>query len=621
MLKNLVFTVFMILAAVSRCHAAEDIQFRASARSQVTVGERFQVVYTLNAQGKDFQGPSFENFRVLTGPNVSSSQSYQIINGKMSQSLNITYSYIIQATTEGTFEIDPATIHADGKQHQSNKLKIKVLKSSSPSPQSSGGQRPAGEQEDSRSHEGKKENVFIKAYADKRTPYLGEQVIITYKIYTNTQISQVSIDKLSSFRGFWSKNLMDPDRKMEQKRAFIDGEEYVTADIRKIALFPQKTGKLSIEPMELTCVAQIRKEGTRRTRDPFFDSFFDDPFFNNRYQNVELKLASDPLTIDVRPLPEEGKPAGFSGAVGSFSLRSGIDQTEVKTNEPITLKYVLSGSGNIELISHLDVSFPPDFETYEPKIINDIRANASGVSGTRTFEYLIIPRTPGNFTIRPVNFSFFDLASKTYKTLTTPGYSIKVEKGADLSGGMIYSGVSQADIQYIGSDIRHIKHLPFHVFHGHHMLFASRIYYILLAVPPVIFLLFLLIWRRQIRQKQDAARQRNKKATRIARKNLKKAKAYLKSGNEKEFFLEISRSLWGYLGDKFNIPPANLSTDNIRQKLLDRNVSESTVKAFMETLDHTEYARFAPGESTSRMNELYREAIQIITSIEKELKK
>ncbi len=620
MLKKLIITATIWGALFTLNTAAQDITFKASAKKQVLTGERFQVAFTINAQGTDFKGPAFDGFRVLTGPNHSTSHNYQIINGKMSQSVNLTLTYILQATSEGDFEIPPATINVDGKQYTSNALQVKVLKATSSGSQSNAATRQStgSQNQGSPAAVNEEEKVFLKAYTNKSDPFQGEEIIVTYKLYFNVSIKEYNYQKGFSFPGFWSKDLSD---EIKQYKEFIDGKEFMVAEMKKTALFPQKSGRITIEPVVVNLIAQLQKKGSRRTRDPFFDSFFNDPFFNNVYQNVELNIESNPLVINVKPLPFENRPPGFSGAVGTFNIRSSIDNTQVKANEPLTLKYIISGQGNLELINNPDVSFPPDFDTYEPKVINNIRANVSGISGSRTFEYLLIPRNPGNFSIKPFEFSYFDPGSKSYKTLKTEEYNISIAKGDEVSGDVVYSGVSQSDIQYIGSDIRHIKSLPFKVFKGNYLFFGSIFYLSILTAVIILFFLTTIIWRRNLKLRRNTALVKNKKATRVARKNLKKANEYMKDAQEAAFFQEISQALWGYLSNKFNIPLSELSMETVRHKLSKRQVKDDTISAFIETLEHTEFARFAPGESTTKMNEIYHEALHIITRIEKELKK
>ncbi|HNQ82666.1 MAG TPA: BatD family protein [Bacteroidales bacterium] len=594
----------------------QDIEFSAATKNNVQVGEQFRAVYTVNSKVDRFNGPDFEGFNVLSGPNSSQNQSYQFINGKVSQSFQITYTYYLQATREGTFTIPAASISIGNQTFQSNPLTINVSQSASgQAPPAQGNVRQANRNTGTPGNN----EIFIKASVDKAKPFQGEQVIITYKIYTAVPVSQINITKISSFPGFWSKNLLGDDEQLKQTTEYINGKEYVVAELRKLALFAQRSGELKIEPMEMECLAQVIVE-SQRTRDPFFDSFFNDPFFSRNYQNVEIKLESNPLTIDVTPLPASGKPLDFSGAVGSFTLSSEIDRNELKTNEALNLKVTITGKGNLELIEALPLTFPPDFEVYDPRISNNLSKSTTGVSGSRVFEYLLIPRNPGEFQIRPAGFSYFDPSRQSYATLTTPAYGIKVLKGDNEPSGVVYSGVSQKNIQFIGSDIRHIKtgQIPLHPVNS--FLISSTALLLWLVVPALLFTAGLIFWARYKKQQGDIALVRNRKATKVARKNLKKAGEYLEAQNTEAFFEEVSRAMWGYISNKFNIPLSDLSIESVSQRLAGKKVSSENILMFTEVLENCEFARFAPGDKPGRMQEIYNSALNVISRIEQELK-
>ncbi|MCF8364903.1 MAG: BatD family protein [Bacteroidales bacterium] len=587
---------------------AQDVNFTATAKTAVRVGENFQLNYSINAQGRAYQGPNIQDFQVLSGPNSSSSTQMQIVNGQTTSKVSYIFSYTLRATKEGTFTIPAATIEVNGKKYTSNSLTINVAKGSNVA---SGDQTQSTNTSD---------DLFLRAAISNTSPYLGEQTIITYKIYTSIQVSNLEVNKISSFPGFWAKDLHQNLKEFPQSREVINGKEYVVAEVRKFALFPQRSGEITIEPGELNCVAQIQSSTGRKSSDPFFDSFFNDPFFNKRYQNVEKQLFSNSLKVNVKPLPTQNKPADYSGAVGNFSFNSEISETTVKTNEAITLKFTLQGKGNIELIDPPAVIIPPDFEVYDPDIKNNIKATKTGVSGSRTFDYLIIPRNPGDFTIKPVTLSYFDLEKKQYVRLSSPEYKIKVEKGEGHAEAVTYSGLSKEDIQYLGKDIRHIKLPPYQLRNTGAFFFKSDLFFILLVLPFFIAALILIIWRRTVKQRSDIVKMKTKKATKISRKRLKLANKYLKESRENEFYIEISQALWGYLSDKLIIPKAELSMDNVKEILTRKNVNQNIIGQFIETLNNTEYARFAPGNKSENMGKIYHEALDIITKIERELK-
>ena len=621
MFKKLFFLVSVIFTTIGVI--GQNIEFTASSKPVVAVGETFTLSFTLNAQGSGFRLPNFQGFNILSGPNTSTTSSIRSINGRTSMAITYTYTYYLQANKEGAFEIPAATVSVGNKSYTSNTLTIKVVKNPNSSTQSSGygmqGQSSGSQRQQNQVNSGTND-VFIKAFSSKNDPMQGEGIVVTYKIFTKVPIAQINISKLSSFSGFWSQNLIRENDKLQQSTQTIDGQQYLVADIRKIALFPLKSGKLIIDPLQLECVAQVKRQSKSRTGDPFFDDFFNDPFFNPSTANVEKTLTSNALAINVRPLPEAGKPSDFSGAVGNFTFNTEIDRTRLKANEAINLKCVISGKGNIQLIDKLNVVFPPDFETYDPKVTSEIKTSGAGINGSQTFEYLVIPRKPGRFTIKPINFSYFDLEKRKYITLSSPQFTIDVEKGTGESSVITYSGANKEDIKYIGSDIRHIKDKPFVLSRQGTFFFGSMTFWLLLLIPFLLFLAVIIMGRKLTERRSDTILMKNLKATKVARKRLRKAENFLKTGNQEDFYIEISQALWGYLSDKFSIPMAELSIDSVYEALVRKNVKEEIIRQFIETLNNTEFARFAPGQKTVNMERIYNEALEIISKIERELK-
>ncbi len=591
-----------------------QVTFEASGQTNVAVGQQFMIRFTANQQGSNFTGPDFKGLNVLSGPNLQTNTSYSNINGKMSQSMSVSYTYYLRAVSEGDFIVAPAKITIDDKEYETKELTVHVGKASATNTTRNQASSPQAQTELNEN------DLFIKASVDKTNPYIGEQVILTYKIYTTVPIAQIGINKLSNFQGFWTKNLLDQQEALNQSNEVIDGVEYVTADLRKFAIFPQKSGSLDIDAMELECIAQIRQANKRRSSNSFLDSFFDDPFFGGT-QNIKKVLLSNPIKLEVKPLPQNNKPSNFSGSVGFFSLNGSINTSTLKTNEAITLKVTISGKGNIELIDKLNINFPPDFEVYEPEISNKLNTNsADGVSGSRTFQYLMIPRNPGDFVIEPIVFNYFDIQSQSYKKLSTKAFNIKVEKGEDYQSGVVYSGANQEDIQYIGTDIHHIKIDKFPLYKINAYLFNTLNFALWLIIPLIIFILFILFWKKQSKKLSNQSLMRHKRATKVARKSLKHAQKYLGTKDTIAFYNEISQALWGYLSDKFNIPISELSKDSVKDNLLQKEVKEKTINQFIETLNNCDFARFAPGDPESTMDKIYNEALEIISKIERELK-
>ena len=612
--KLLILTVLLILSQLIK--AEEDIRFTGVGKQLVKVGERFRVVYEVNADGKNFASPNFGRLQVLSGPNTSTSSSVQYVNGKMTQAYSRTYTFIVQATQEGTVNISPATVKVDGKSYTSNPVKVKVVKASGAQ---QGNTKPSG-QTSSSNGVLQDDDVYIRSYLNNKNPYLGEQIIITYKIFTKVPVTNLTMQKSPSYPGFWSKNLMEDNNKFKQSTQIIDGEEYIVADIAKYALFPQKSGKLTIESVEMECNAQLRVQSNKRRSNDPFENFFNDPFFNRNVKNIKATLSSKPSKINVKQLPQQGKPDSFNGAVGEFSFRSEIDNENLSTNDALTLDVKISGKGNIELVTAPEVRFPSDFETYEPKVKSNIKSKYSGVSGSKSFEYLAIPRASGEFKIKPVEFSYFNPKDKKYHSFSSGELIVTVEKGSQSSSGITYSSSAQEDIRFIGQDIHHIKTGSFDLKETGIFLFASSLYYILVVIPFILLILFIVMWKKQEKRRSNVGLMKTRKATKIARARLQKAEKLKKADNEKAFYDEIAQALWGYIADKFNIPGANLSVDTVKETLQKKNVKADVIDSFVNTLNNIDFARFAPGDSGGKMENLYKEAIEAIMQAEKELR-
>lgn len=603
--------LLLLSIALTGFVSGQEVEFRASASPEVAVGDQFRLIYSVNAQANGFKAPPIKDFSILTGPNQSSSSSMQIINGQVNRSVEYSYTFLLQANREGTFTIGPASVNVDGKVMQSNPVTIKVVKGN---PQQRTNQQQGGQEAEVDISSG---NLFIKASVNKNNPYQGEQVIVTYKIYTRVPVSEYSVTKTPSLTGFWTENLIKEDTPLNQYRETVNGAEYVVAEIKKDAIFAQKSGKLVIEPLEMTVIAQVEKK-RKRAADPFED-FFNNSFFGSSYRNVRKTLLSNSITLNVKSLPELKHTSDFNGAVGKFNITASLDKNTLKANDALTLKFSVNGTGNLKLIDKPNFVFPKDFDVYDPRIIDDIKTTANGINGKRTFEYLLVPRNHGNYTIKPVSFIYFDLAAGSYKTLTTPEFKVTVEKG---TGNDAYAraGVEKEDFQYIGTDIRYIKTDALKLQPVNAFIFGKPLFWILLLLPLILFVLFIIIWQKELKKRSDLALMRNKKATGIARKRLKAAEMHLKNGNQDAFCTEISNALWGYISDKFNIARSDLSIDSVNGVLTRKNVRQELIDKFVLTLNNCEYARFAPGDKSKVMDNLYTEALEVITQTEQELK-
>lgn len=616
--------LFLILSPLC-LWAQDDATLTVSAKKQVMVGERFQVVFEANGEGKNFSAPSFDGFTVLGGPFTSTSSSFSMVNGSMSHSVKCTYTYALQAYQEGTFRIGSASINIKGDKVSSEPFEIKVLPDDGSHASNAGSgyggnqANQSSQQQNTNDPQVSGKDLFIRAIPSKKSVYVGEQVVLTYKLYTKVPVSSVSLSKMPSYAGFWTKDISDNSGTLKQSSEYVNGIEYTTAEIQKVVLVPQRSGKLSLDPMTMECVAQIRTESNnRRSMDPF-EAFFNDPFFNRNIVNVKKELSSQTLTLDVKNLPENGKPDSFAGAVGNYSFKSDIDKTQLRTNEAVTITLTVSGTGNVELLQMPTPVFPPDFEVYDPKITTNVNDNANGLSGTKKAEYLVIPRRAGTFTIPAIDFSFFNPSSESYQSFSSEPYQIEVEKGqgGEESGGIYAS--NQEDIKYLGSDIRHIMTGDARLKPTHSTFFGSAAYFVALAVLLLLFIILLLVLKKREQLSKDTAANRNRKADKVARGRLKNAYQHLKAKDQEKFYVEMSQALWGYIADKMGIERSKLSMDTVSETMRDKNVPDELTQQFVDTLNSCEFARFAPGSAEEKMDDLYQRGIDVISKAEKVL--
>ena len=581
---------------------SQDITFTASvSKNPVAVGEQFEVAFTVNGNAESFDPPSFNGFQVLSGPNQSTSMTS--INGRTTMSFSL--SYVVSALREGDLTITAASITAGGKQYKSRPIKIRVVKGSSAGQSN---QPASGRQAPAQADEGRSTNIadqlFIRAVANKTNVYQGEQLSVSYKLYANVEITGNSTDKMPDFNGFWSQEVKRNNQYVDWQQEIYNGVKYNVATLKEVILFPQRFGKLSLDPLAMSFAVRQRVP----TDDPI-EAFF------GSYKEVKYTTKSLPVTINVKQLPEAGKPAGFEGAVGNFGMGVGLDRTEVKANEAITYTVRISGSGNLKLLKTPSVTFPADIEKYDPKINDQIREQIDGVSGTREYSYLLIPRHEGNYTINPFEFSYFNPETRKYVTLTSKSFELKVAKGAPGSNVTALGPGNQQEVKMLDKDIRYIKTSEPDLVKAEAGFYGSVLYYILLAIGPVMFVsaFFYRKWHRAHNKDHVAVRGRN--ANKVAAKHLAIAQNHLQAGDRKNFYEAIYKGLYGYLSDKLNIAAADLNRENIREKLIDRKIDPVLVGQLTDTLDLCEMARYAPVSGSSEQ-EVFNKAKGIINDIE-----
>ena len=576
-------------------------------KSTVGVGEQFQITFTFNGNGRSFQGPDLKDFNVLSGPNKSTNM--QLINGNFSQS--ISFSYFLQPKAVGTFKIGPASIENEGKRIASNVIQITVVKGN-PQAQPKGN---GGQQGDQQLLSDK--NIFARAVVNKQNVLKGESLIITYKLYANVNVLDFAVPKMPSFNGFWNQEIQLPQN-LERNTEVIDGQRYTVWEIKKLVLFPQETGTLTIDPMELECIARVKVQ-SKRYNDPF--SIFDDPFFGmGGVKDVKYAFKSQSLKVTVNALPSPA-PADFGGAVGSLNFSATLDKTETKANEPVTLKIKINVNGNLKLADVVTPEFPPDLESYDPKINENFKASESGVNGSKVFEYLLIPRHEGEYEIPAIGFTYYDLSKRKYVSSVSGPYKLKVGKGNGSATASVTGGnAPKSDFQLIGSDIRYIKtNTPsfdanLGIRHG------SPLFYTLSFLPFVLFGGMAGWVRYKNKQAGNVTAMRIRNATGVAKKRLAQARKLTEQQNDSKVYEEIHRALWGYLSDKFTLPTAELSKEKAGEVLRKHQVSDAVVQQFLKTIDDCEMARYGGAYMGIQVKSVYENAEKSITQIEEEVK-
>lgn len=591
---------------------AENVKITVDAPSVVETGDQFRVRFTVNSQDVDnFSAPDFKGFEVIYGPATSRQSSFQFINGKTSRSSSITYTYVLVASKVGTYTIGSASAQVNGATIHSRSIKIKVTNigsgaSASNSRQSSSSSQQARSRQQSSTGSISSDQLFMTATASRTTVYEQEAILLTYKLYTLVNLTQLD-GKLPTLDGFQIQEIPLPHNKEFHTEQY-KGRTYHAVTWVQYVLFPQKSGRLTIPAVTFEGVVVQPNQSL----DPI------DMFFNGTSGMVETKkkITAPAVVINVKSLPTA--PAGFSGAVGQFEVSSSLSSESVRAGDALTLKVNVKGVGNMKLINTPETPFPKDFESYDPKVNDQFSLTTKGLSGVRSFEYLAVPHRMGKYTISGTPFIYFDPISATYKTLTTPSYTLNVAKGNGRNQDVNNYSDSQDEVKELGQDIRFIHttdvdktDMQFHL---------SR-YLLLYILPLGIFFLFLIMGRKRIQSHADVAFMRDRKATKVARRRLKRASALLSAHNHDKFYEEVLQALYGYAADKYNLSQEHLNKENLQQMLQQRGVDAALIDEFLHTISDCEYARYAGGDNqTANMETLYSKAVSLITNIESQLK-
>jgi len=606
-MKRIILTLLLFISVIGNV-LADDVTFVASAPKSVVLGQRFRLTYTVNTtDAKEPVIADMPDFDILSGPNISTQQSYSSVNGKTTSSVSVTFTYILLPKSEGEFTIQPAKINAKGKDITSNSLSIKVLPEDKASSAAQNGDRRQG---GNTSANISNEDLFMRATLSKTKVYEQEAVLLTYKVYSAVNLTNLSFPT-PELKGFNIQEVELPQEKQFELEHY-SGRNYNTIVWRQFVLFPQQSGKLEIPSLDFEAVVAVQN---RRSVDPFemmFSGF-------SGYVEVKKVLKTKPLSLEVEKLPF-GKPADYSGGVGEFTIGSTINNTKLKTNSEFTLKVIVKGTGNMRLLGNPQFELPTEFESYDPVIENNFRLTANGFKGEKVYEYLITPKASGTYTIPSAHLSFFNTSTGSYETLKTQEYTVEVEKGSEAAVTLIdNTQINKEKGKVLASDIRHIKY-------GDEgkaeksIFFGSSRYMLSYAISLLLVLLFLVIYRKKVAENANTSLVRTKKANKVATRRLKVAKTLMKENKVNEFYDEILKAMWGYTSDKLSIPMSQLSKENIASTLLSRGVSDELVTEFQEILSEGEFARYAPGDKEAAMERLYTMSINVISKMENSIK-
>lgn len=614
MSKKIIFIFLVFVNLLSLDLSAQELTASVN-KNRVGVGEQFVLTFSLNTNGSGFRAPSLNDFNVYSGPNQSTNMSF--INGSMSQ--QISFTYYLAAKSEGKFTIGAASINSGGKTYTSKPIVIEVAKGNAPHSNNGQNQKGNSNQQNNSDEYDLGNNLFIRTVTSKSRAYVGEQIIVSYKVYTRINILDNAATKLPVFNGFWSEEILSGNRQAEFKQENIDGLQYQVAEIKKAILIPQHSGSLSVDPLVMDVVTRIKNKN--RSNDPF-EQFFNMGGFGS-YKDVKVSISSKPIKIDVLPLPEKNKPESFKGAVGDFSMEVNIKPSnlKLKSNDAGNLIVTISGKGNLKLLEPLKIKSPSDIEMYDAKSTDKISTTSSGLSGKRSFDYLFIPRNPGKYTLESAPFTYFDPEKGNYVTLKTPDFNLDVERGtsSNNSANPIISSynTNKEDVKLLGNDIRYIK-TKTNLTGISEPFYGSIFFWILLLGPFIGFASFVSV--QSIKNRNGGTTEyQQKMAIKKAQNQLKLASVHLSQNNHELFYKEILNALDGFLSAKLLIPISELNKEKISEALQKRGANAELIYNLKNIVEKCEFAKYAQVKDNNSMQTDYTQAINIISTIEQNI--
>ncbi len=590
--------------------AAAQVEFVAGAPQMVEAGTAFRVEFTLSVNDRGsapsgFTAPDFAGLNIIAGPSESRGQNISIVNSQRSETYTFTYTYVLSAPAEGRISLGPASVTVGGQNYTTRPVQIEVVAGGA------AGQNPAGQGQPQASATLAADDVLIRIIPSRTAVYKGEPIRVQLKIYTRTDLAGVQNARYPAFNGFWSQELATTPQWTQET---YNNKLYNTQVIREFLIFPQQAGTLSVEQFALSVVARIVTQGQRQS---IFDDFFGG---GPSFRDVPLELTAGPIPITVRELPS-GAPAGFSGAVGQFRLEGGPSQLDIPANSSANFEVTISGSGNLPLIESPAIAMPTSFEAYSVKTTDNYTSGVANIAGSKSFSTPFIPRAEGEYTIAPVEFSYFDPTTGRYQTLSTQSFTLQIGKdagGGNAATGLI-GGVNREDLKILSEDIRFIRLGDPGLRKSTSVFLFSWKYWIVLTLIVAAFVLTLNYLRSQIRLRADTTLVRNRKAQKVALRRLKTAESFMRAGDSGRFYEEMLKALWGYIADKLNIPVADLSRDRVQAELAERGVEPEIIGQYTAAIAECEFRRYAPADR-SQIGDVYQHAVELISKMESKIR-
>lgn len=606
-----ILALCLVIFVGSRARA-DEVTFRASAPMIVTEGESFRVEFALNASPDEdsFRAPDFAGFEVLAGPVVAQGHSIQIINGAMTKSVNYTITYVLLPGGSGNFSIGAASVEVEGRTYRTRPVAVEVSAGGAAADRRAGSGREQREAsyDDAQEHIGK-DDLQLRVHLSRRSVFKGEPLLATFKLYRRVPIVGYEEIRFPAFDGFWTQDIDIGNAQWQ--RETLDGRVYESVVVKECLLYPQQSGTLVIEPAAITAVAQVVVR-SRHDMDPFFGG--------QEVYNVRRKLRTPRVEIAVKELPA-GAPEGFAGAVGRFTMEASLSQPQLAANSAGTYTIKITGQGNLSFVQAPKLALPASFEQYSVKTTELINTSASGASGYRQFEYPFIARAEGSYRIDSVQFVYFSPERCEYVTLPSPAFALEITPdGSGSGGGYANKGLSKEEVQLLGEDIRFIRLGRARLHPVREPFLFGGTYFLLLAGIVMLFAGAYFLLRKRIRDSQNAALIRGRRANKVAVQRFRAARGYMEERRQHAFYEEMLRALWGYMGDKFNIPVANLTKENVREELYKRGASPEDAQLFSDLIARCDEAQYSPAASVG-MNDVYREGLELISRIESIIKR